>query len=75
MKNEFIVLLIYFFCIKYSITIDQKEREKLLKKHTKKLDKNYQTIFNSVKSFYHDESYLTYEPSKIKEIIEKYKFP
>ena len=76
MKNEFIFLLILtFFVSNIQSQLTKKEREKLLKKYTKKIDKNYQTIFNPVKSFYHDESYLTYVPSKIKEIIEKYKFP
>ena len=51
-----------------------KERENLLKKNTKNIGKNSQTIFDPPKSFLHGDNF-TYEASRIKKIIDKYKFP
>ena len=76
MKNAILFLLLLELLISFiQSQLTKKERENLLNKYTKKIDKNFQSIFNRVKSFFHNESYLTYEPSKIKEILDKYKFP
>ena len=52
-----------------------KERENLLKKYARKIEKNFESAFNKPKSFLHDTRYRVYDPSKIKQIIDKYNFP
>ena len=74
MKKYFIVLFLFLLASIIQSQMTSKERDNLLNKYAKKIGKNFNTIFNRPKSFYHG-NYFTYEPSKIKEIINKYKFP
>ena len=74
MIKYFIVLFLFLLASNIQSQMTSKERDNLLNKYAKKIGKNFNTIFNRPKSFYHG-NYFTYEPSKIKEIINKYKFP
>ena len=53
----------------------RKERENLLKRYTKKIGKDFKNVFNKPTSFNHGRDFQNYDPSKIKEILDKYKFP
>ena len=76
MKKDFNIILLFLLLISYiQPQLTDTEREYLLKKYTKKIiinKKNHLTPFNS---FYYEPSDITYESSKIKEIINKYNFP
>ena len=73
MKNELILLLLLVISnIQSQLT--QKERENLLKKYTKKIDRNNQNHLTPLK-YYVVPSEITYDSSKIREIIKKYNFP
>ena len=76
MQNKFAFLL-FLLKLLESIhsQITREERENLLKKYTKKIDKDFKKIFDTPKSFYHDEDFRIYDPSKIQKIIDKYNFP
>ena len=74
MKNEFILLFLLVISIIQS-QLTQKERENLLKKYTKKIDRNNQNHLTPLKDYYVDPSEITYDSSKIREIIKKYNFP
>ena len=69
MKNEFIILLLLkLLTSNIQSQLTNKERENLLKKNTKNIGKNSQTIFDPPKSFLHGDNF-TYEASRIKKII------
>ena len=76
MKKElkaFLLLQILMSVVQAQLTAE--EREYLLKKYTKKIKKSDNNHFAPLNSFYYDSSEITYEPSKIKEVIKKYNFP
>ena len=75
MKNNIAFLLFIDLLISIQSQMTSKERENLLKKYTKKIGKDFESVFNKPTSFYHGKYHRTYDPSKIKKIIDKYKFP
>ena len=74
MKSQFILLLLLIISNIQS-QISNKEREYLLNKYTKKIDRNNQNLLAPLKDFYYNSSEIIYESSKIQEIIKKYNFP
>ena len=77
MKRELLIFLVFLELLVVIIQskMTNKERQNLLNKATQKIDKDFQNVFNKSKSFYHDEFSKSYDPSKIKEILNKYDFP
>jgi len=75
MKKNIAILLFIKLIVSIQSQMTVKERENLLKKYTKKIGKDFESVFNKPKSFYHDESRRTYDSSKIQNIIDKYNFP
>ena len=72
----FIVFLLFIELLaSIQSQMTSKERENLLKKYARKIEKNFESAFNKPKSFLHDTRYRVYDPSKIKQIIDKYNFP
>ena len=70
MKNNIAFLLFIDLLISIQSQMTSKERENLLKKYTKKIGKDFESVFNEPTSFYHGEYHRTYDPSKIKKIID-----
>ena len=75
MKKNIAILLFIKLIVSIQSQMTIKERENLLKKYTKKIGKDYKSVFNKPKSLYHDIIRGAYDPSKIQNIIDKYSFP
>ena len=73
--NNYLFLVFIELLVSIHSQMTRKERENLLKRYTKKIGKDFKNVFNKPTSFNHGRDFQNYDPSKIKEILDKYKFP
>ena len=77
MKNTlFFILLLIYLITKINSGFTNEERENLLKKYTKLITLTDTNDFYPLnKLYFHGDETITYDPIKVKEIIDKYNFP